>query len=78
MLSLTTMIALTTLRGMKLTENTILVSGIGRGQAEAFHALGHDVIIAGRRQQVLDQTMDADPGVASVILEERRSLCVSL
>ena len=63
---------------MKLTENTILVTGIGRERAEAFHALGNKVIIAGRREEVLDQTADADPGIASVTLDERRSACVSL
>jgi short-subunit dehydrogenase involved in D-alanine esterification of teichoic acids len=60
------MISLPTFHGMKLTEDRILVTGIGRGRAEAFHALGNKVVIAGRRQQVLDQTTDADPGIASV------------
>jgi hypothetical protein len=59
-------------------QNTILVTVIGRGRPEAFHALGHKVIIAGRRQEVPDQTTDANPGIASVALDERRSVCVSL
>jgi uncharacterized oxidoreductase len=78
MLSLTTMLSMTTLRAMKLTENTILVTGIGRGRAEAFHALGNKVIIAGHPEKVLDQTTDADPGIASLTLDERSSACVSL
>jgi len=58
---------------MQLSGNTILVtgggSGIGRGLAESLHQLGNQIIISGRRPDVLNDATKANPGIASLTLD---------
>ncbi|MCI4680638.1 SDR family NAD(P)-dependent oxidoreductase [Rhodoblastus acidophilus] len=53
---------------MKMTGNSIFITGggtgIGQALARAFHQLGNKVIIAGRRQAPLMETAEDCPGMA--------------
>ena len=58
---------------MKSTANTILISGgtsgIGLALAQGLVAQGNTVIIAGRRQALLDQAAAATPGLQTLALD---------
>ena len=58
---------------MNIAGNTILITGggtgIGRALAEALHARGNQIIITGRREDVLKDTAAANPGMAWATLD---------
>ncbi len=58
---------------MRMTDNTILVtggtSGIGRALAEAFHDRGNRVIVTGRRQDLLESIAAGRPGIVGMHLD---------
>jgi uncharacterized oxidoreductase len=58
---------------MKMSSNTIFItggtSGTGKGLAEAFHHLGNQVIISGRREDRLQGICAANPGMRHFVLD---------
>lgn len=58
---------------MNPTGNTILItgggSGIGRALAHRFHDLGNHIIVAGRRQESLDEAIDGRANMVAMVLD---------
>jgi uncharacterized oxidoreductase len=66
---------------MKIGGNTMLItggtSGIGLGLALRFHAAGNQVIIAGRRKDLLGEIAAEHPGIATVHLDVADSTSIA-
>jgi uncharacterized oxidoreductase len=58
---------------MNISGNTIFIpgatSGIGLGMALRFHALGNQVIIGGRRRELIDQIVAEHEGIQGVVID---------
>jgi uncharacterized oxidoreductase len=66
---------------MKITGNTILVtgggSGIGRELARRWHDAGNHVIVAGRRKDALDETIGGRPDINAYAVDVDDSAALS-
>ena len=67
---------------MKMSGATMLVtggtSGIGRALAEAFHDRGNQVIVAGRRRDLLEEVVSGSPGIVGMTLDVADARSVAL
>lgn len=58
---------------MQMTGNTILItggsSGIGRALAVSFHQLGNQVIVAGRRQALMEEIVAKNPRIHAAVVD---------
>ena len=65
---------------MNLSGNTIFIagatSGIGRGLAERFADAGNHVIIAGRRQHLVDEIVAGDDNIEGLVLDVNDALSI--